>query len=275
MQLSVTSSDLDLAAPGKNVLTRIVLPEAQVHDLAFYNGYLPQDIGVSILGGTGRLGFDLRMETASQTAHGELTLRSDAVRVQVEDLELAGALSLHTRLTSPDLRARRFGLDGTSLSLKDVELRHVAPDAGSPGRRRSESSWWAEIDLVRGSMEWTRPLALTSSVQVKMKEAGFLLTLLSRQKPYLAWFGNRLRRTPLDARGELRLAQGAIEVDPLEVRGGHFDIRSRLRLSRERKHGHLFVRWRRLALGVDLEGRERRYRFLDPLEWFDAQRLDG
>jgi hypothetical protein len=54
-------------------------------------------------------------------------------------------------------------------------------------------------------------------------------------------------------------------VDRLEVRGGHFDIRSRLRLSRERKHGHLFVRWRRLALGVDLEGRERRYRLIHPL----------
>lgn len=63
----------------------------------------------------------------------------------------------------------------------------------------------------------------------------------------------------------LRLVQGAIEVDRLEVRGGHFDIRSRLRLSRERKHGHLFVRWRRLALGVDLEGRERRYRLIHPL----------
>jgi hypothetical protein len=124
-------------------------------------------------------------------------------------------------------------------------------------------------------MEWTRPLSLTSKVRLRVKEAGFLLSLLSSQKPYLAWFGNRLRRTPLDARGELRLAQGAIEVDRLEVLGGHFDIRSRLRLSRERRHGYLFVRWRRLALGVDLEGRERRYRFIDPLKWFDAQRLDG
>jgi hypothetical protein len=41
MQLSVTSADLDLAAPGKNVLARIVLSEAEVRDLAFYNGYLP------------------------------------------------------------------------------------------------------------------------------------------------------------------------------------------------------------------------------------------
>jgi hypothetical protein len=274
MQLSVTSSDLDLAAPGKNVLARIVLPEAEVRDLAFYNGYLPPGSGVSILSGTGRLGFDLRMETASQTAEGELTLRSDAVRVRVEDLELAGALSLRSRLTSPDLRTRRFGLDGTSLSLKDVELREVGPDAGPP-RKRSESSWWARIDLERGSMEWTRPLTLTSSVRLEMKEGGFLLSLLSRRKPYLAWFGNRLRSMPLVARGELRLAEGAIEVEPLEVRGGHFDIRSRLRLSRERKHGHLFIRWRRVALGVDLEGRERSYRLIRPLEWFDAQKLDG
>jgi hypothetical protein len=275
MQLSLTSSDLDLAAPGKNVLARIVLPEAEVRDLAFYNGYLPPGSGVSILDGTGRLGFDLSMETASQTAHGELTLRSDAVRVRVEDLELAGALALRSKLTSQDLRTRRFRLDGTSLSLKEVELRHLGPDAGAPGGPRSESSWWAEIDLESGTMEWTRPLTLTSSVRLKMKEAGFLLSLLSRRRPYLAWFGNRLRRTPLEARGELRLAQGAIEVDPLEVRGGHFDIRSRLRLSRERKHGHLFVRWRRVALGVDLEGRERKYRLIRPLEWFQRQKLEG
>ena len=275
MQLSVTSSDLDLAAPGsKNMLARIVLPEAEVRDLAFYNGYLPEGSGVSILQGTGRLGFDLSMETARQTAHGELTLRSEAVRVQFEDLELAGALSLRSRLTSPDLRTRRFGLDGTSLSLQKVALRHVAPDAGPRSGPRSASDWWAEIVLERGSMEWTRPLTLSSTVRLEMKEAGFLLSLLSRRKPYLAWFGNRLRRTPLTARGELQLAQGAIEVDPLEVRGGHFDIRSRLRLTRERKHGHLFVRWRRLALGVDLEGRERSYRLIRPLKWFNAQSLE-
>lgn len=275
MQLTLTSSDLDLATRGNSAQVRIVLPDAEVRDLAFYNGYLPPGTGVSILGGTGRLGFDLRIATARQTAEGELTLRSGAMRVRVEDLELAGALDLRARLTSPDLRTRRFGLDGTRLSLDQVELRHVGPDAGPPRGRRRETAWWAEVELERGSMEWTRPLTLSSSVRLKVKEAGFLLHLLSRRKPYLAWFGNRLRQTPLEARGELRLAQGAIEVDPLEVLGGHFDIRSRLRLSRERRHGHLFVRWRRLALGVDLEGRERRYRFLDPLGWFEGQRLGG
>lgn len=275
LQLSLTSADLDLAAPRKNVLARIVLPEAEVRDLAFYNGYLPAGTGVSILEGQGRLGFDLSMETAGQTAHGTLTLRSGAVRVRVEDLELAGALNLRSRLTSPDLRKRRFGLDGTSLSLDQVVLRHVGPDAGPPRGRRSETSWWARIDLDRGSMEWSRPLSLTSSVRLEVKEAGFLLHLLARRKPYLAWFGNRLRRTPLVVRGELRLAQGAIEVAPLEALGGHFDIRSRLRLSRESRHGHLFVRWKRLALGVDLKGRERHYRLIRPLEWFETQRLGG
>jgi len=275
LQLSLTSSDLDLATRGKNALARIVLPEADVRDLAFYNGYLPPGTGVSILGGTGRLGFDLRLQTENQTAQGELTLRSDAVRVRVEDLELAGALDLRARLTSADLRTRRFALDGTSLSLEQVELRHVGPDAGPPRGRRREASWWARVDLDRGSMEWTRPLALSSSIRLEVKEAGFLFNLLSRRKPYLAWFGNRLRQTPLVARGELRLAQGAIEVEPLEVLGGHFDIRSRLRLSRERRHGHLFVRWRRLALGVDLEGRERRYRLIRPLEWFQQGSLSA
>ncbi|HYU35084.1 MAG TPA: hypothetical protein VEW48_23270, partial [Thermoanaerobaculia bacterium] len=201
LELSLTSSDLDLAAPGKSGLVRIVLPDAEVRDLAFYNGYLPPGTGVSILDGTGRLSFDLSIETASRTAHGELILRSQAVRVRVEDLELAGALNLRTRLTSADLRTRRFGLDGTNLSLDGVTLRHVGPDAGSPHGPRSETSWWARVDLDRGAMEWTRPLALQSAVRLEMKEAGFLLSLLSRKRPYLEWFGNRLRRTPVVARG--------------------------------------------------------------------------
>jgi hypothetical protein len=244
-----------------------------VRDLAFYNGYLPPGTGVSILEGSGRLGFDLRLQTEGQTAQGEVTLRSDAMKVRVEDLELAGALDLRARLSSPDLRTRRFTLDGTSLFLDRVEIRHIGPDAGPPRGTKRETAWWARVSLERGAMEWTRPLTLTSSVRLEVKEAGFLFNLLSRRRPYLAWFGNRLRRTPLVARGELRLAQGAIEVEPLEVLGGHFDIRSRLRLSRESRHGHLFVRWRRLALGVDLEGRERRYRLVRPLEWFLGERL--
>ncbi|HSN87904.1 MAG TPA: hypothetical protein VL025_14190, partial [Thermoanaerobaculia bacterium] len=275
LQLNLTSSDLDLAAPGKNLQARIFLPEADVRDLAFYNGYLPPGTGVSILGGSGRLGFDFSLEGPSQTAHGEVTLRSEAVRVRIEDLELAGALDLRARLSSPDLRKRRFGLDGTRLLLDRVELRHIGPIAGPPQGRRSETGWWARLELGRGAMEWSRPLVLNSSVRLEVKEAGFLLSMLSRQRPYLTWFGNRLRKTPVVARGELRLVQGAIEVNPLEVVGGHFDIRSRLRFSRERKHGDLFVRWRRVALGVELEGRERSYRFLRPLTWFESRAWDG
>ena len=90
-----------------------------------------------------------------------------------------------------------------------------------------------------------------------------------------AEFASRLRNTPVAARGELRLADGAIEVEPLQVLGGRFDILSRLRLTKERKHGQLYVRWKKLAVGVDLEGRERRYRLIKPLEWFRRQRLGG
>jgi len=274
MHISLTSADLDLANPGKNVQARFVLPGAVVENLAFYNAYLPPDTGIAILGGTGRLSFDLSLELANQTAHGEIDLRSDAVRVRLEDLDLSGTLQLHTRLQSSDLRKRRFSLDGTTLALDQVVLGPAGAYAGPPRGRPRQTAWFANLKLVSGTMEWTQPLTLSSTVEVELKEAGFLLSLLSRRKPYLAWFGNRLRNTPVAARGELRLAGNAIEVDSLQVLGGHFDILSRLRLTRERKHGHLYVRWRRLAVGVDLEGSERRYRLVKPLQWFKSQRLE-
>ncbi|HBL29577.1 MAG TPA: hypothetical protein DD490_22310 [Acidobacteria bacterium] len=275
LHLSVTSADLDLAEPGKNVLARIVLPEAVVEDLAFYNSYLPPGTGVSIRQGQGKLSFDLTLEVATQTAYGEIDLSSDAVRVEVEDLDLSGSLHLHTRLKSSDLRKRRFILDGTRLALDRVEIRHVGPDAGPARSRRHHTAWFANVELEKGSMVWAEPLSLQSTIRLDMKEAGFLLEVLGRHKPYLVWFASRLRNTPVAARGELRLADGAIEVEPLQVLGGRFDILSRLRLTKERKHGQLYVRWKKLAVGVDLEGRERRYRLIKPLEWFRRQRLGG
>ncbi|HEX5757641.1 MAG TPA: hypothetical protein VF121_00445, partial [Thermoanaerobaculia bacterium] len=268
LRLTLATDDLDLTHAERDVRLRVLLPSAEAPDLAAFNGYLPVGAGLAILGGAGRLRSDFTLETAGNRGRGELALSSTGVRVRFHDLVLAGALDLRARLAAPDLSQDRFALDGTRLVLERVawnELGETTPVPVADG-------WWAHLDLTRGTVRWTRPLVLESTVAARMKDAGLLLALFARRQRALGWLQGILAEERLAARAELRFAGGAIELDPLRVQGDRLDLRTRLRLSPERKRGYLFVRYGRLATGIELTDEQRTYHLRRPLAWYESRR---
>ncbi len=271
LRMTVTTDDLDLTHAERDLRLRVHLPAAEAPDLAAFNGYLPPDAGVAILGGAGRLRSDLELETAGNSGRGELVLTSNNVRLRFHDLGIAGGLDLRARLAAADLTDDRFRLDGTRLVLERVswsELDGGAPSIPGP----APGAWWGHFDLERGTVRLTRPLALQSTVAARLKDAGLLLALFARRQRALGWLQGVLAEERLAARAELRFADGAIVLDPLVVAGRRLDLRTRLRLSPESKRGYLFVRYGRLATGIELEDGERTYHLRRPLEWYKSQR---
>jgi hypothetical protein len=267
LRLGVVSTDLDLATPVSDLRATIDLPDGRVPDLAVYNAYLPPDTGVAIVSGSGRLRLHLALDAATQTGGGELLLTSGETRVLFQDVELAGNLMLSARLTSPDLRARRFQIGGTRLDLDRVTYREVddAPGAERPG-------WWAHLRLTEGSMVWGRPLSLRGTALVEMKDSGLLLSVFARRKNFLRWFHRLLSIEGVHAQGTITCGDGVIEIAPLRVTGGRFDLRSRLRFSRDSKQGDLFVRWGKLATGIELRDGKRTFKLRHPEQWFESGR---
>jgi hypothetical protein len=225
---------------------------------------------VEILSGSGLLSLWLEMETAGFTGRGEISLKSPALQVRLQDLELSGALDLKALLANADLRQGRFGLNGTRLVLDRVTVSEIA----SPGDERSPEKapvdWWARLELERAAMDLTRPLSLAGSVRLSMKDSGLLLSLFSRRKRYLSWFQGLLTVEDIRAQGDLRLDERALVLNPLVATGRGLELRSKLRLSRERKRGFLYIRHGRKAVGIELRDGNRDYRFLRPLEWFQS-----
>jgi hypothetical protein len=265
LRLGITSTDLDLATPVSDLQAAIDLPDGQIPDLTAYNAYLPPGTGVSILSGTGRLRLHFTLNATAQTGGGEVLLTSDAVRVRFQDVELAGNLMLRTPLTSQSLKTRTFQIAGTRLDLDRITYREIGTEPGteSPG-------WWAHLQLTDGSMVWGRPLSLHSNVVVEMKSSGFLLSVFARRKNFLHWFHRLLTIEGVRAEGTLRCGDGVIEVSPLRVTGGRFDLRSRLRFSRDSKQGDLFLRWGKLATGIELRDGKRTFKLRHPEAWFES-----
>lgn len=268
LRLSLVTRDLDLVRPGNDLRARIDLPTTEMKDLTFYNGYLPPASGVEIVSGSGSVGFWLEMETARSTARGEMRLASPGLVVRLNDVELVGALDLKAPLTSPDLRHGRFGLDGTRLALDRMALREIGADADSS--ETAPNDWWARLDLTRASMDFGRPLSVSGSVRLSMKDSGLLLALFSRRKRFLSWFKDLLTVEDVLAQGNLRLDRGAFVLNPLNVTGEKIELRTKLRLSRDRKRGFLYVRHGRKAVGIELLEGKRDFRLIRPLVWYQG-----
>jgi hypothetical protein len=121
-------------------------------------------------------------------------------------------------------------------------------------------------------MVWGRPLSLLGQAQVEMKSSGLLLAVFARKKNFLRWFHRLLSIENVRAEGTIHCGEGVIEIAPLRVTGGRFDLRSRLRFSRASKQGELFLRWGKLAAGIELRDGKRTFKLRHPEEWFEQGR---
>lgn len=268
LTVSAVSPDVDLTRPVRSLSAEIKLDEGDVLDLAAYNQYLPEGMGIGIVSGRGKVGFRLQLDPIAKTGHGEVKLQAQNVKARLPELELDGELTVQAKLDSSDLLARRFDLSGSRLSLTGVTLRGEGDDGPllAPG-------WWARLELGRASGVWERPLTLSGTARLTMRDPGLLVVLFASKKKTMGWLTEILDVQNVTAQGELRLAQGALSIDPLHATTGKLDLRSRLLFAAGRRRGDLLVRWGRLAAGIELRDGKRDWKLLGAEEWFERSTL--
>ncbi|HEV8630387.1 MAG TPA: hypothetical protein VGV61_08720 [Thermoanaerobaculia bacterium] len=263
--VAIAAKPVDLGDPVQDFDATLDLPEAEVPDLAVYDSLLPAEAGLSILGGRGRARLHLQASTASRRASGSTTLRAEGARLRFQNLDLEGRLTLRAPLSTPDIMGHRFDLAGTRLEVADVTYRDATGDREPP-----PPGWWARGELSRGSLLWGDPLSLRGEARVTMKDSGPLLTLFAQKSRLLRWFEDALRVEGVTATASVRLDPGLVVIDDLRATGGSLEVRSRMRFARQQRRGELYLRYGRLAAGVELRDGERTLQLRHPLEWFES-----
>lgn len=257
---------LDLTGAVPDFDATLDIPDAEVPDLAVYDALLPQEAGFAITGGKGRARMHLEVSTATRKTRGSATLTSEDARVQVQNVLLQGNLKLQAPLVSPDLNNRRFDLKGTRLDLAGISYRDVGAE-----KPAEPTPWWARARIQSGWIVWGAPLSLRGQGEVDMKNAGPLLALFAQRNRLLGWFDDVLNVENVTARGTLRMGDGVLEIESLQATGGPLEVRSRMIFAKDRRRGDLYVRYGRLAAGVELRDGQRSLRLRRPLEWFESR----
>ena len=265
---AVAPTALDLTAPVPDFDATLDMPDAEVPDLAVYDALLPDEAGLSLVSGRGRARLHLAASTATNRTQGSVELTSDAAHIRFQNLDLAGRLALRAPLVSPDLNSRRFDLKGARLQLEGVTYRNLE----SKDEPKVPEGWWARAELTGGSIAWGTPFSLRGEGKVDMKNSGPLLTLFAQRSRFLRWFDDALNVENLTARGIVRLGNGAVEVESLQATGGSLEVRTRMSFSKARRWGDLFLRYGRLAAGIELRDGQRSIKLIHPLEWYEGQK---
>jgi hypothetical protein len=262
--VATAAGTLDLAGPIPELEATLEMPDAEVPDLGVYNEVLPESAGISLLDGSGRVGLRLQASSATRRATGLATLTSQSAVFRFQNVEMEGRVAVRAPLVSPDLATRRFDLAGTRLDLDEVGYRDLA------GTQPAQLGWWLHSELASGSLEWASPMRLTGEGRVDMQSSGPLLALFADKSRLLRWFDDVLRVNDVRARGRLRLAGDLFEVTSLQATGGSLELRSRMRFAGQRRRGHLYVRYGRLATAIELLDGRREYHVRKPLEWYEG-----
>jgi hypothetical protein len=263
---AVIPAALDLTAPMPDFDATLDMPDAEVPDLTVYDALLPREAGLWIVSGRGRARLHLEASTATNRTRGTAVLTSDAARVRFQNLELSGRLALDAPLVSPDLAGRRFDLRGTRLALDGIAYRNVEDESGE-----AHTNWWARAALSGGSIAWGTPLSLRGEGKIDMQSSGPLLTLFAERSRLLRWFDDVLNVENITARGVVRVGEGKVQVESLQATGGSLEVRSRMIFSKTQRLGDLYVRYGRLAAGIELRDGKRNLKLRRPLDWYESR----
>ncbi|WP_249975887.1 hypothetical protein [Vreelandella olivaria] len=242
--------------------TRIALPITEVPDFTRYNRYLPENAGISLLGGQASLTSEWLLEGLN--AQGEITLRAFGADMALLDQQLRGDVELHLQLTDGDVEARHFTANDSFLRLENV-LRMSAEGTQDAG-------WWVQLTMDEAQLEWGDPVRLNSQLRLAMRDTGLLARLFLARARENDWLGRLLNVHNINGSAELQINGERIRLHNLALTGGPLLMLSDVTLAEKSANGALYARLGALGIGVELVDSEPALRVLQPRRWFDRWR---
>ncbi|MWJ27502.1 hypothetical protein GPM19_04645 [Halomonas sp. ZH2S] len=253
----------------RDFVTQISLPITQVPDLRRYNAYLPEEAGITFLGGQASLSSEMTLKGLK--AEGNLELQAFGAELSLLDQHLRGDLTLAIILSEGDLKARRFQADGSRLRLDNVQ--RLSTERQGAGDPQGDAGWWVQLDLQQARLHWAQPLTLESQLQLSMRDSGLLARLFLQRARDNPWLGRLLNVRNIEGTAQLDLDENQVELRDIQLHGGeNLSLLADLMLSDSTASGALYARLGVLALGVGLKENSPELHLISPRRWFNDWR---
>lgn len=253
-----------LDEPPQAVDLSLDLGTARAESLEFLQAYVPAAARTTVLGGSATLGGRLEFATADREGGGTVRIDARGVELDVAGERVSGDLSADLNLDDPDFTSPvSFSLAGSEVRLDRFGA------AASNGDR--VAGWWSELRLRSGRLEFADPLRLAFDFDARMRDTRPLVFAWQLRRDLPAWAERLLTVEGLSAGGHLDWTRGRLRLTDGRVPLANGEIRGEASLEDGRRSSRLLLTWRRLAVGLAIEGEHRDLRLLGAREWFENE----
>ena len=272
-----TTSDLRLGGLPDDARVKIDLGQAHLLDLAGFSNLLPPSAGLALAGGKGEVHGSLEAELGngrSGSARGSVTARITDATVVSNGVPFTGAMKLDVPITSTDLTGRKFDLSGTRIELTNFQTPGLpkSPD-GPDAKPLSAPGWWGRVELSRAELRLMEPTTAAGAFIVHLRDSVPLVRLYATRKDLPKWVERLLEEPDVRATGSYTYRMPELTIESIQSRFEHWGFEAKLELRKDRRRGLLLLEWRKLALGVRMEGAQRTFKLTGAREWFAKEKL--
>ncbi|MEO8274947.1 MAG: hypothetical protein ABI639_01935 [Thermoanaerobaculia bacterium] len=269
LSLRATTHDLRLGGLPDDGRIRLDLGEAHVVELSGFSDLVPISSGLAIAGGQGVV--HGRLEAGEGAAEGAVRAQLTGVELISNGERFSGGMALEVPVKSDDLAGRHFDLSGARLELTD--FLPPSPLAPQDATTKPSAGWWGKIELPKAKMTIVEPASAEGTFVVKLRDSVPLVALYSSRKDLPNWVEKLLVEPDVRATGNFSYRKPELTVTGLRATFDHWGFAADLELGKQQRRGRLLLEWRKLAVGVRLEGGKRSYRLVGAREWFEKSRL--
>lgn len=251
------STGLDFQSPFEDLEVTLDLAESEIHDLSFYNLYIPEKTPFSITSGVGRIRYHFEGSHEERSLHGEIELDIDDLVAEFEGTPLMGDIKISTKLRDGQPRERRFDISGTRIDLKSNTF-----------------DWEGTISFPKSKMRLNSPMEIDAEIDVEMHDTRPIVALFDAKHNVPRWVQRLMTIQNVSGGAAFKVAEDLVEVKDLEITGNHLRALADLSISEGTRDGVMYIRFRGFSLGIELTKGEKDLKFIRPLRWFNERRAE-
>lgn len=266
LHLHATTRDTRLQPKLAGVSLAVDLGRARLAELAILGELLPQAAGVTIVSGHGELAGRVDLSTATDSGQGEIEVKLHEVGVDYGDTHLAGEVNVQLALAGTDLKARRFDIVRSRCELTRFRT------SGSTEVSNATREWWGHADLTGSQIVLVRPVTSAGVFHAELRDSAPLVALYAARRDLPEWVTRLLTVEGVHVDGSYAWQPGRLEIRNLVAPAAEAELRAGLVLGKAgERHGRMLLTWRRLALGIQLEGPSRSYKLAGARKWYESE----
>ncbi len=254
LSLKLATEDRDLLSRDRPWQAALVLPDSTIHDLRYFNHFIPQGLGFQFLSGQGKM--QLHLDSAS-TRGSFIRVDAPDALVAYEKQEFRGRIHQELNIAAIDFVQVGFTVPTGELN---VQLR--------PTRNEQEGDDWAGNLSLRQGRIGLSPSRFEGLMKVTANDLRPLLWIFDPQSKLPDWSRKYFSEDGLKAQFHLKADEESYTIDQFKAETDELKLEAWFQGSEARKRGKLYMRYGSISAGIAVHDDQFKVKLLSSRAWF-------